>query len=210
MSFASGGSGGPSAPAAPVLPASSPAVPAPTADFDLLELITPKYTTVVSRSQHAAAEEYLKACCADIRLDLHGVLDLVNPDTPILVGDPRATNRICAISYVGRDTPMRRTARDELLARIKSGQIDFAILIFERGSKSEKNDKTFTVPGSKAWVNAHLSCTTKCLFLDDSNDHVQSTKSLAAENIDAQLINDGFTSDKLLLLIRKWVNAKHT
>jgi hypothetical protein len=141
------------------------------------------------------AIKYLEQLTANIRLDYHGVLDIIPPDIPLLT-ENRELNSICAISFVGRTSPTRTDVRNDLMLRIKNNQIDFGILIFNRGNTKNKN--IFTSIGSKAWVNKHISCHSpkKCLFLDDSNDHIRSTQYLLGnEIIHAELFNTYNTHD---------------
>jgi hypothetical protein len=199
---ASGGAGGPSAPV-PVSPVSSPAsaatsMEAPTSPTSLsadhlLEVITldadgTLVSTVFNNTQMDDAMAFMAklfiAFSIQIILDLHGVLDLTDEETPFI---PGSKTLYCGLSYVGHElvygkegakNSMRVTAREALGARIKSGQLSFAILVFKRGSGEEEN--TFVKPGSKAWVIDHAQKSVdKCiLFVDDSEDHVRSAATL--------------------------------
>lgn len=101
-------------------------------------------------------------------LDLHGVTDTVDVDADL--GVPSV---VC--SFVGKNTDTRVLAADDIELRVRSGQILFGVLVFVRG-KRKKNDGITTKTGSKAWF---CTCVpTAKVFVDDSEDHVQSVHSL--------------------------------
>jgi hypothetical protein len=163
----------------------------------ILEIINKSSYKVFDKQEEAI--KYLEKITANIRLDYHGVLDIVPKNKPLIVKD-RDLNSICAISFVGKLSPTRTDVREDLMSRIKNNQIDFGILVFTRGK--DKNKNTFNNIGSKAWVNKYISCNSpkKCLFLDDSNDHVRSTQHLLGnERIHAELFN----SENEIELIKK-------
>jgi hypothetical protein len=143
------------------------------------------------------AIQYLQTLVANIRLDYHGVLDIIPKDIPLIIHD-RDINSICAISFVGKSSPTRIDVRKDLMLRIKNNQIDFGILVFNRGKNKNKN--TFDDIGSKAWVNKYLQCHSpkKCLFLDDSNEHIRSVQHLLGnDKIHSELFN---TNNKIELI----------
>jgi hypothetical protein len=91
---------------------------------------------------------------ANIRLDLHGVLDII-PNHQQLIDD-RET--IACISFVGE--------------------------------------------GSKAGVNKHIPADGPCIFIDDSTDHLRSTKYLLP-HITCKLFNTGIPT-QLLEILKIW------
>ena len=131
--------------------------------FDLVEIITPQIIQIFTTEYWKEAEEVLKGLVADIRLDFHGVLDTL-PLTPLPI-DKKIP--ICCICFVGRQSQTRMDARGQISERIKSGQIEFGILVFKRG--------TIKV-GTKAWVNSLLLHKGERMFIDDSEDHILTTR----------------------------------
>jgi hypothetical protein len=129
-------------------------------------------------------------------MDLHGVLDIL-PNDVQLVKD-RTKNRIACISFVGENT--RDEASKDIQERILTGQIDFGVLVFNRGKGKDRF--TFTEEGSKAWVNAHIPCEVPCLFIDDSTDHLRSTKHLIPD-MTCTLFNTDIQK-QLLTILTKW------
>ena len=133
---------------------------------------------------------------ASVRLDYHGVLDLVPPDS-VLPTDCS----VCVISYVGLRSPLRAAVREDIQRRIRLGQIIFGVLVFQKGRRQSKN--TYWAPGSKAWVNQHLGKLGPCLFLDDNNEHIRSTQEMpGCEHVLSELFNSG-SPDALLARLRK-------
>lgn len=100
--------------------------------------------------------------------------------TELINKNIRHKYKICALSFVGRNNKpgsIRESARIDLLNRLKSGQIDIGILVFERGNS--KNRNIFTNYCSKAWVNYNIylgNINKNRLFVDDGEDHILSTK----------------------------------
>lgn len=123
------------------------------------------------------SENVLKELSADIRYDLHGVLDTVDNKTIL------SHRKSCVISFVGLYSTTRTGARLDTIKRIHTKQIDFGILVFKRGNKKSTNYNKFTNPGSKAWVNSLLKYENKCLFIDDGFDHYLSTKFMNIPNL---------------------------
>ncbi len=151
------------------------------ASNDLMEYIYKEddviITKIFTKSQLAEAEILLKSLTADIRLDLHNVLDLFDHEYNFIVH-----KSICCISFVGKFSKLRQFAKNDVKKRILSGQVDFGILVFARGRNKNKNK--FTDIGSKAWVNNHLKYGGKALFIDDGYDHIKSTDSLGNKDIE--------------------------
>ncbi len=109
-----------------------------------------------------------------VRLDYHGVLDIL----PFSESLPEG-HSYCTISYVGLNGEKHHQTKSELLERIQKGQILFAVLVFRKGYK-RKEKRAYTVPGSKAWVNAHLLEVPgkSTYFIDDHKEHLMSTQLL--------------------------------
>lgn len=156
---------------------------------DLIELINPMGNTIYQQNQLEEATFMLKTlCAADVRLDLHKTLDTIAPNTKL------PTRSVCCLSYVGSLTATRKDARDDIIARIASGQIKFGALVFRRGShRDPEAANRFTDPGSKAWFNQILPAETLeitakggkdvRLFVDDSEDHVLSVQSVGVKSV---------------------------
>lgn len=110
-----------------------------------------------------AAESAIRKQSADLRLDYHKVLDTL----PVTYKMPLGL-RVCALSFVGRQSQTRIDARAQIQERITRGQIAFGILVFKRGTVK---------PATKAWVNRLLpSSRTVAQFIDDSADHILTTR----------------------------------
>lgn len=97
-------------------------------------------------------------------VDFHKVLDTVPSTTFVSPGI------VVCLSFVQRTSHyMRQKTTREILARIQTKQIQYGVIVFERG----KGNDVYTCSsiGSKAWfcqlVNAKI-------FIDDSLDHVAS------------------------------------
>jgi hypothetical protein len=143
---------------------------------DLIEIITPYGIVVFTETQYKEANEFMKQLPPiKVILDLHGVLSITD-NTPFLI-------RVCGLSFVG--PKMRDTAREDLGRRIESGQLAFAILVFKRGSRTKRSYELITEQGSKAAVVMFLQELNgkHCLFMDDSKDHIMSTKQLGGEAV---------------------------
>ena len=143
---------------------------------DLMEIIYPNGShRVFSNKKQKRAEALLQEMGPiRIRLDLHGVTDLLDMDQSM-------PNSLCFISFVGKYSNIRFGARKEIKERLANGQGSFGVLVFRRGGNS------MTSPGSKAWVNAHIPLDEPlrldgrsygCTFIDDSEDHYKSVRSL--------------------------------
>ena len=101
---------------------------------DIAELIFLEEGTIkhlIFKNQEEA-ESYLTNFKADLRFDLHGVLDTVDHNKEILPQNIRIKKSICVISYVGRFGKIRDHAKEDITKRILSKQIDFGVLIFNR------------------------------------------------------------------------------
>ena len=117
--------------------------------------------------------------------DLHNVLDLLDQKYQI---KRTSDKKVICCSYVGRYSPLRDTARSEIKERIKSGQIDWGVLVFRRG-KERRNENPFLYhkEGSKSWF---CNLIKGDYFFDDSKDHVESVKSTPNLNIKViQILN---------------------
>ncbi len=174
-------------------------------------LITVVHSTYVY--EYSSAEEashHLSRFPAEIRLDLHGVLDILPDDCPI-----SKTASVVCISYVTEKT--KQEALEEIQMRIHSGQILYGVLVFKRGRGAEKY--RYVEEGSKAWVNQQIpfcdraqtlrGCdyvatrkSDRALFVDDSTDHLRSTRLLVPE-IQCVLFNTGIPT-QLLKILSDW------
>ena len=138
---------------------------------DILEWVRPDSFKCFQDHQVQEAEELLQSLKSQFRLDLHKTLNTIPPDVKV----PPHT---CCVSYVGSLTETRIGAREEIRERIKSGQLEFGVLVFERGSPKDPDRNRFTKIGSKAWFNRHVKPVPgkQSVFIDDSVDHVFSVK----------------------------------
>jgi hypothetical protein len=181
---------------------------------DLIEFIFSDGVIVLSVDEEELAIDILGKLRIDIRLDLHNVLDIIDDETKLLGKEDRKLYKIGAISYVGRTSKTRKIARDDIMDRIDIGQIDYGILVFKRGRKDSKN--TFTEAGSKAWVNRYLyhDPGILTLFIDDAEDHIESTKYFLGQNnyyefIKPLLFESGREED-LLDLIGEYISMNNS
>ena len=144
---------------------------------DIIELITVNNdgTECIEYfyEQNSAANK-LMTLKADVRLDLHKTLDTLSIETKLPM------ESVCCISYVGNFTQTRINARTDIINRIKTKQIRFGLLVFKRGSKRDPDQcNRFHEVGSKAWANKYLDRDSdNVIFVDDSDDHVYSVKSI--------------------------------
>jgi hypothetical protein len=196
----------------------------------LFELIYPKDETrtdtllkVYFMENLSEATEELSKLSANIRLDMGDVLDILPDDYSIFDGEKRENNKICSLSWVGikstgkppeegssasdRVDTIFKT-RESIKKRILSGQIDFGIILFERGDKNEKSFLTTIKPGSKAWLNKNLNnfkatdSGKKAFFIDDSIDHIVSlTEIMVDVPVSEQVI--GILKDTKLDIYKK-------
>jgi hypothetical protein len=146
--------------------------------------------------------EYLKNNPADLRIDLHGVLDILSPS--ILLD---SFQKVVCISYVGSPTsPIYKNAQADIQERIHSGQIVYSVLVFRRGRGPGRH--TFVETGSKAWVNHHIGrLADHCVFIDDSMDHLRSTFALCPDLMCLQFNLNSPTH--LLAMIQRFAKGKH-
>ncbi len=142
------------------------------------------------------AERHLSNYPANIRMDLHGVLDILPKDAALLKN--REANTIVCISFVGENT-CDEAAKD-IHDRIQTGQIDYGVLVFKRGKGKDRF--TYTEEGGKACVNQHIPSNGPAIFIDDSTDHLRSTKHLLP-NMTCTLFNTGIPT-QLLTILKKW------
>ena len=169
---------------------------------DILELIEVKNGNVITHifqdNQINDAEIMLENMTADIRLDLHKTLDTISTNTQFSL---KKETSFCCVSYVGQLTTTRISAKDDIIQRIKTGQLSFGALVFKRGPhKDPIMANNFTVPGSKAWFNLHLKYTNCPLFVDDSEDHVLSVSSIGVKSIQLN------STETLINVVKEHVN----
>ena len=153
-------------------------------DSDLVEIITSSETRIFTTKQLDDAEKALSEIEAPLRLDLHGVADLL-PVTTLI------KEKTVIVSYVGKLTCTRTNARTEMINRIKSGQIIAGVLIFLRGKKGTLEENMCHRSGAKAWVNTKLKPSESMHFVDDSEDHYESVKSLHLKGLKTTLLKSG-------------------
>jgi len=151
---------------------------------DICELIDANGIRIYSAENLEEFKNYISNMEISVRLDLHGVLDTIDEKEEF----ENAMN-ICCISYVGSATKMRLNAREDIKARLKT-QLDFGVLVFSRGKGKNKN--TFHEEGSKAWVNSLIQTPSdrEAIFVDDSYDHENSTKTLKIPNLKTILYDE--------------------
>ncbi len=101
----------------------------------------------VQISNVAEAEATLRELAADLRLDLHGCMDLLSPQEVVVPSGVGSVD-VCVVSFVGRKSQMRTQAREDLQTRIDAGQIKFGALLFRRGDSQ---------PGTK-YARASVEC----------------------------------------------------
>ena len=166
---------------------------------EILEIINKSSYKLYDKQD--SAEKRLRLINANIRLDYHGVLDIILPDIPI-INENREFNEICVISFVGKFSKTREDVRKDIMLRITNNQIDQGILVFNKGKGKGKN--VFIDVGGKAWVNKNLSTHKKGLFLDDSNEHIRSTKSLVSDEIIHSELFNSNDHEKLINKINKY------
>lgn len=139
----------------------------------MIEILTAAYCVCMKENQAISVLKSLPP--TSVRLDYHGVLDTIPVEEPL----PKY-HSYCVISYVGFQGQKHQQTKSDLLNRIQAGQILFAILVFQKGY-ARKEKRTYTVPGSKAWVHAHLPellSKRGIHFLDDHKEHLISTQLL--------------------------------
>lgn len=157
---------------------------------DVIEII--QQNSCVIHTIETAAQALRDLPATSVRLDLHGVLDTLEP-TAILP----TVHSYCAISYVGSQSPIRAVARQQIQERIATAQIMFGILVFSRGKGKEK--RAFFAPGGKAWIQQYLpSLGPRSFFIDNAKDHILSTKALCPH---IHCLHFGF-NDKLCNFIK--------
>ncbi|ARF10178.1 hypothetical protein Hokovirus_1_57 [Hokovirus HKV1] len=149
-----------------------------------------KKSIMIGLSNMDELTNFLKDKDINIRLDLHGVLDTIDENIKF-----DNYNNICCVSFVGFNSNIRNIARDTIINRIGK-QIHFGILVFKRGKNYYRNN--FTVIGSKAHVNSIIPLHKKGIFIDDSIDHYESTKSLNISNLDTWLFKKNDNLQKIL------------
>ncbi len=169
---------------------------------DIVELISNYHNEIHTKifTNKEMAENVLKKYLANIRLDYHGVVDILNIDEKLIPDDMRNKFNICVISYVGKYSENRSSAHIDIINRIKTGQIDFGLLIFKRCRDKILCDKFHDV-GSKAWANNLIQTDGKSIFIDDSEDHYKSVQSMNIPNLKSILFKGN--KNNLIDLIKK-------
>jgi hypothetical protein len=127
----------------------------------LVEIITQEGCT--EYTDVSAAEVALRSLTANIRLDYHGVWDTL----PMSF----ACSGACILSFVGRQSDTRRETRIAIQQAVAAGRVAFGVLVFKRGT---------TKPATKAWANALMG--SPALFVDDSDDHLDTTRALMGDD----------------------------
>lgn len=150
---------------------------------DLCEYIDSNGHTIYDKPEKAAF--MLHSISASIRLDLHGVVDITPVDFELFSTTVRKNNKIVVISFVGKYGEIRKFARDEIKTRIAAGQVDCGILVFQRGARRTEQRNNCFAEGSKAWANDLINHEGKCIFIDDSPDHVNSVINKQIEGMHA-------------------------
>jgi hypothetical protein len=134
----------------------------------MIEILTANNVKCLEEDQAIVALQSLPP--TSVRLDYHGVLDTISVTERL-----PSYHSYCVISYVGFQGEKHHLTKSELLDRIQARQILFAILVFQKGY-TRKEKRVYTVPGSKAWVLAHLpESSPHTYFLDDHKEHLTST-----------------------------------
>jgi len=146
---------------------------------DICEFITSTKITIFNEENIEQLQPLIDQSEISVRLDLHGVLDTI--DNTVVFDHPES---ICCISFVGSTTKTRLSAREDIMTRL-GHQVSYGILLFSRGGN------TYHKVGGKAWINKLIPSPTgkKAIFIDDSPDHYESTKSLKIYNLDCHLYN---------------------
>lgn len=170
---------------------------------DLIELIYKDNNKILYKifkeKDKKQAIKILQTLTANIRLDYHGVADLINDTDKIIESNQY---NICIISYMGTHSENRIKTRLELIKRIENFQINFGIINFVR-CEDKKAKNIFHEPGSKAWINSLIKTGDKAIFIDDSLDHYNSVKSLNIKNLQSYLFKGN--KNELVKLINEMV-----
>ena len=108
---------------------------------DVLEIITPNNTQRFQNTPKSILEAEIAMNAlpeTDVRLDLHGVLNVTEYEDVLV----QENISVCGISYVGNMTAARIQARVEMQERMKIGQIQFGLLVFCRGKRKGTKEET--------------------------------------------------------------------
>lgn len=160
-------------------------------DQDVCEIIHQNGNMVINKGNIQQLRSFLDQYDITVRLDLHGVLNTIPKET--IFDHP---DKICCISFVAPTTRTRSNARKEIGCRL-GHQIKYGVLVFARGKMD------FHEIGGKAWLNSLIpSGNNKALFVDDSKDHYESTKSLKLPWLDTHLY---LKHNNLYKLINKYI-----
>jgi hypothetical protein len=112
-------------------------------------------------------------------LDFHGVTDLFNPVEKI------SYLPTIIISFVGRNSSKRKIVHEEIVARIKSGQVYLGALVFSRTYEAG-------LVGTKEWIISAIRAITHnqmIYFIDDSDDHIESVRNAKLNNVRSYLVH---------------------
>ena len=127
----------------------------------------------------------------DLVLDLHGVLDTVDPQTSF----QKYTGCTACCSFVGKHSSTREWARNEMSERILAKQIKWGVMVFKRKRNKKGVFKICHTIGSKAWFCKAVGAR---YFIDDCRDHVESVNTINGTETEAFQLGDG---DELLKLL---------
>ena len=153
--------------------------------MDMAILVTSKGAKTFTTFQlEKFREEVAKYPTRPTIVDFHNVLDRVPPTTLLCSG------MVC-LSFVKRTSHyMREKTTREIQARIGTKQLQYGVIVFERGKEEEKYN--FMKCGSKAWFCKLVKATT---FVDDSLDHAASVRH-HCQGINTILVREGNITKK--------------
>ena len=154
--------------------------------MDMAILVTSKGAKTFTTLQiHDFLKEVAEYPTRPTIVDYHHVLDTVSTTTIL------HSNMVC-LSFVKRTSHyMRQKTSREIQARISTKQLQYGVIVFERGKKEEEK-YNFTMCGSKAWFCKLVKAKT---FVDDSLDHLASVRQ-GCQGIDTILVRDGGITKK--------------
>ena len=140
----------------------------------MIEIITKEKVIILEKLEEIII--YLQIYRCDLRIDFHGVLDLVDEDIIL-----NTKKDIAVITFVCYNTINYHNTKKSLINRIYNNQIKIGILTFIKGYNTCKN--TFTDIYSKAWINKIIPSISIPIFIDDTKEHIKSTITLLQDNI---------------------------
>ena len=121
-------------------------------------------------------------------LDFHGVVDLFDKDARIPY---KGRINMCCISYIGGKNETIGGFVNDILPRIKSGEMMFAVIVYTK----KKNP----IIGTKAWFLSLISQIIKdqCIinFIDDSLVNINCVQKLNLPNIISHFIDNTQSDD---------------